>query len=250
MLRRHELIAAAGAGGAWNPNLATYPGVKGLWRFEPGADFLADSSENGNTLTPASGGGSEDTVVFKEGLGSVLFNETANHNCRLYISDANLSSGFPTKNGESNKSFSICFWINTWDSLVAHPFYKGNSWRVFTYPTTDATHKRMSWKIYDSGGGYSFLIHNSWMGENKWYHVGMTFDGNNGPNFAYRIRIFDYTAGTILGTDKVGTTTHNLYLYNADLSIGYQCDVNMDEVVIFDEIISTDQIDAIRQGIF
>lgn len=243
MLRHLQKMGKRATAGGWNPGFLTDPNCVALWRFEP--DFLLiDSTENENDLLPDYGGGSEDTVNFKEGSGSTFVDEAGTHNQKFYITDGNLSDNFPAKNGTTNRTFSICFWFKPTIWGTAYPLYKGNL-RIAGYYTPNADYRRIALYV----GGY--FIHDSWLLVNNWYHIGITFDGNNGPNYAYRIRIYSDTAGEIVGTDKTGTTTNLLNISADTLQIGKQVTGNLDEFAIFNnKIITPDQFDQIVGGTY
>jgi len=89
---------------------------------------------------------------------------------------------------------------------------------------------------------------------NKWYHVGITYDS---ADLGYRIRIWDDTAGALLGPDATGSFAYAIeandghfvlaYTYGSGVA-GYTG--NIDEVVVFKKELTADEIDEIRAGTF
>lgn len=216
-----------------------------LWRMESGA--LTADSKGGNTLTNS--GVAEDLVNFKEGACSGAFVQATNDN--MTIADADLDSGFPLKNGEANLTFSIALWfklssINIYHFLINKGVSTPNRC-VNIY--VDNTNK-LRFAISDNGSTSTYYIHASALQSGRWYHLGITRDGVN--PYPYRIRIWDDTAGAILGVDKTGNSIIP-FINNVDLYLGYTANSlngNEDEVLIFNDVLSIAEIDAIRQGTY
>ena len=172
------------------------------WRFESG-ELTADSKGN-NTLE--NGGASSDTTEYKEGACSAHLARAEDD--YMDIADENLDSGFPCKSGEENKSFSVAFWVkfDSLPDLYHHCFTKysssDSSFRCAVNNTGGKAY--MSLSISSDGGYPNNYQHASAIAEDTWYHVAMTYDNSD---YSYRIRIWDDTAGAILGVDKIGTAT-------------------------------------------
>lgn len=228
---------------------------KALWRMESGA--LTTDSKGTNTLTDNNTVGT-DTVNYKEGAASADF-EQANAEW-LSITDGNLDSGFPLKGGESNKTILVCFWakVESFASTYPHLFAKyalvGGK-RSFAI-ATNAADEAYIVIGYNSGLSAEIITHASTLVTGRFYHFGVWFDDTDK---GYGIRIWDDTAQEIVGTDKTGTATNNIYVSSTvELTIGSRAagsqpyDGLMDEVVVFDAISAdpTAKIDEIRAGTF
>lgn len=225
---------------------------KALWRFENGA--LTADSKGTNTLT-AVNTPVADTVNFKEGAASVdLENSETDY---FSITDAALDAGFPLKNGDANKKISLAFWCKI-ESLPTSSYYwviydKGvgtnvRSFMISIYPTT------FSIQIgYNGGANWEVINHGTQPQTARWYHVGVTFQDSDK---AYKIRIWDDTAGALLGGAEVtGTSTNNINVEDGALTIGfstaaYSFDGLLDEIVVFDDILTSAEIDQIRSGTY
>jgi hypothetical protein len=174
----------------------------------------------------------------------------------LSITDANLHSDVPFKTG-GDGIFSICFW------------YKKTTKSSFTGLVT-------KWDNTPSGGGKSFMLQDHagilrfMIGYNSgedtetlsseyvfatrgWYHVAATF---NDTTKAWTLRVWDDTSGSVVLNDS-GTATNNMEITDTDFMVSgwlmngtpsYFIDGMIDELVIFDDIIDTNQIDQIRNG--
>jgi hypothetical protein len=104
-------------------------------------------------------------------------------------------------------------------------------------------------------GGVSWEDHTfgTLMVTGRWYHFAATFDDSTK---AYLLRIWDDTASALLGTDLTGTATNNIYVGDGTMYIGARNGANqtydglLDELVYFNDILSTAEIDAIRAGTY
>lgn len=228
--------------------------VKALWRFENGA--LGTDSKGANNLVidgPAS-----DAVTYKEGAAAAYL-DTVGEDVFL-ICDDDLDAGFPLKSSDTNKDISVVFWFRLSSEPIVYRtiFEKGR----FAGPPPFGTNRSMSIAVSNSdqmrlrissdGTTWNNYDHASTLDLNKWYHVAVTYQGSSGD---YRIRIWDDNAGAILGSDAVGTAA-NVSVSTSPLSIGsgtfyndnYAMEGNLDEMVVFDRVITTDEIDQIQKG--
>ena len=218
-----------------------------LWRMENGA--LTTDSKGTNTLTNY--GVTNSTAVYKEGSAS-SYNDALDE--RLNIVDANLDSGFPFKSGESNTEMSICFWFRVTGFPASADRYimdkGGDPTRAFYLATKKATSWSLRFGITSDGTtweqeidhGYALVI-------NTWYHVGVTFKNSDK---SYRIRVWDDTAGSLLG-EVTGTATYAIATLAGLFEIGHNGSAlggYKDEVVVFNDILTANEIDAIRAGTY
>ena len=226
---------------------------KALWNFESGAvPFLADS-KGGNTLTNS--GVDEDTSDYKQGscsAGLIRFNSDY-----LDITNANLDSGFPLKSGESNKTFSLAFWvkfdaINVGQNIIGFP-PSGSGLLSFLVTLNEfGTDGKLYLHLSSNGTSWTeSLFHATALTTGRWYHVGITYDNSD---YSVRIRIWDDTAGAIHGTDKT-STEDDISIGAGILTLSWSTLTsalggNLDEMVVFNDVLTTDEIDAIRAGTY
>jgi len=224
-------------------NFSADNNCKAVWNLESGA--LTADSKGGNILTNS--GVDEDLVNFKQGACSGLW-VRANADY-MTIADAALDSGFPLKSGEANKSFSFTFWVRFANAAFYQYLmnksggYGNRSLIIYLYGN------KIQLEISANGIAWNSYIHASALSNNVWYHVGITYDAEDD---SYRIRIWDDTAQAILGEDKVGTAT-DILVSTADLFLsltGVNLGANLDEIAIFNDVLTADEIDQIRAGTY
>lgn len=233
-------------------NFAGDGNCKALWRFENGA--LTVDSKGGNTLT-AVNTPTADLVNFKEGAASVLLQMVDLD--YLVRNDVGLDAGFPLKNGDVIKKISVAFWayfdgmpIDTTDHFVYSKFSAAqNSIRLGAYTNGVPTNFRLG--ISNNGIAWTNYDHASVMVSGRWYHIGVTYQDSDG---AYRIRIWDDTAGAILGVDKTGNAV-NVFVGAGPVRISLDTlfttmDGKIDEMVVFNDILTVAEIDMIRAGTY
>jgi len=214
--------------------------------LESGA--LTVDSKGGNTLT--NNGVAEDLINFKQGACSGLFVRADAD--RMYRGDASLNAGFPLRSNAATTSFSFAKWIKlTAIGLTQYILCKtGAAGTRQMIIMVDSTNK-VNLLVSVDGTAWAYYIHDSVLAANTWYHIGVT---HNHDDHAYRIRIWDDTAGAILGVDKTGNTVHP-FLSAASFYLGYSSTIltlggNEDEVAAFNDVLSVAEIDAIRQGTY
>ena len=96
---------------------------------------------------------------------------------------------------------------------------------------------------YQTGGAFGTTLSTG-----VWYHITLTLDSSN----SYRLRVWDDTAGDLLDDDRTGTFLNTISIEASDLVIGAlhsggnYLKAYVDEVVVFDEVLSVSEIDQIR----
>jgi hypothetical protein len=222
-----------------------------LWKLEEDALITDSIGSNyfSNVGTPTS-----ELVDYKEGDGCASFDGSS----ALKIVDGDLDTDFPLKNGDTNKKISVSCWvkfntlpvgggtdfiISKWSSLPS-----SRSFCINIYETGGSVHFRMSLG-YNSGSssdGYpdlSFAVQTG-----VWYHVGATYQDSDQ---AYKMRVWDDTSQVT--HDISGTASHAINVENAEFSLGrmyngYYLYGLLDEVAVFKDVLTLDEIDAIRNG--
>lgn len=216
--------------------------------------FTQDSRGNNNLTNPPSNPADIDTVKYSEGLASAGYDGvTADQ--QLYIPDSSLDGGFPFKGGTTNRNMSICFRMNPAEAgskYMIQKFLSSQRSFVIWYDASnklyinfyDISNIERDTDLFDTG----FTVDGA-----HWYHVAVTINGTTG---AYRIRIHDYTGDAQLDSDKTGTLNgfvDPIQVSTADFvlgSPGTNWEGNLDEVVIFNDILSVAEIDQIRDSTY
>ena len=219
-----------------------------LWKFESGA--LTTDSEGGNTLVP-SGTPDEDTSIYKEGACAVDYQADSYH----LITDTNLDSGFPLKNGDSIKIISAAFWYYiesniAWGSILSKHDASGGKRCLNIANNLGRLNIILGW----NGGASNQVIDTGLdFTEGRWYHIGFVLDGVNKTCI---IRVWDDTAQSLVLEDTP-SVTNELYVSTPNFNINYdgnstgtRQNMKMDEVVIFKRRLTTLDIDAIRGGTY
>lgn len=232
-----------------------------LWKLDSIAAGVTPDGKGDNDLTVVGAAGpviATGAADHKEGAGAAYFDYTEGDQA-LYIADSSLGTGFPFKSGDSTKKISICFWFRS-------PSDTSEAGYVFSKYDTEANKRSigitMDWSTNNSvtlwlgtgtGDAGTAYPHGSTITADRWYHVGITYDN---ADYSYRIRIWDDTAGEILGTDATGNHSGSVPATDAGLYIGTRNDMNreygglIDELVVFDDVLTTAEIDSIRAGTY
>ena len=247
----------AGVQGDWSGNTANNflddPDCVAWWRFESGAQ--ATDSKGTNTLTadntPDVEGGAG---LFKEGLYSAKMDRAENE--RFYITDANLAAGFPLKNGDTTKKFSCAFWYrpttvpgaSVYHGLVTKWYYGGS--KISLALDLENGQLRVFWGYGTSGQNYE-----SWyvctISAARWYHFSVAVDG---IAKTCTVRVWDEEAQS--ATTYTHTFTNELRITDASFYVGCEgngtqhCDGRMDELVVFKDLLTEQEMDNIRQGLY
>ena len=233
-------------------NFSTNSNCKAAWNVDNGA--LTVDSKGTNTLTNSSI--TADTAVFKEGDASAYSDALSDD---LYILDAALDAGFPLKNGDANKKITVCMWIRSsgFPASANRVFLQKGNATGYDASFVLYFRKPASWTItmgigVSGGTGWETVDYGTTVSANTWYHVGATFQDSDK---SWKLRIWDDTAGAILGGVTVsGTTTNNINIEDGAFYIGSAgADATggwRDEIVVFNDILTDGEIDQVRAGTF
>jgi hypothetical protein len=221
-----------------------------LWRFESGT--LTTDSIGGNTLTNVNAV-SNNTSSYKEGSACAEFAGGATQQ-HLKILDADLDSGFPLKSGDTTKKISVCAWFksdtSTFETVFSSRDYDNLNSFSFTF---HGTHNLAIG--YNNGADSEVLSSGTTINTGTWYHVGFTFDN---ADKSWKLIVWNDSTGSKV-IDASGTATNNISATTAPFAIG--CLFNsgalsqgfdglIDEVVVFKDILTESEIDAIRGGTY
>ena len=222
------------------------PRCKALWRLESGA--LTLDSKGGNTLT--NHGVTADVTNYAEGLASGLFGGAA----YLEIADANLGAGFPCKTGDAVKKGTFCAWVrpNSYSGqqtiLTKFNYYATKGSIDIRTNSSAANGYEILW-IYSGvsleqfSTGFEPVVH-------TWHHVAVRWDG---VNKVLNLRIWDgstvhsfsYSPSNVMQVDDSPVALGSLSGTPANYWDG-----EIDEAVVFNDLLTDGEIDAIRSGTF
>jgi len=222
-----------------------------LWSFE---NDLTDSV-GGNDLAVEDSSDFESTLV-KEGSYS---NRYYNYATVTSILDADLDAGFPFKNGDTNLTMSVCFWARIWGAAASlstgeHYYYmskmseSGGSWAI-GIECTGAEYGQVNFYWWDGEAIQSVNLTSVTIYEDLWYHIGVTYDGNDQ---SYRIRVYDEDGDAVY--EVTGTTGDAIAASTTELcATGLSDDAGIlacyiDELVMFNDVLTADEIDQTRSG--
>jgi len=226
-----------------------------LWGFE---GQNGNDSIGGNNLTAR---GTPDYPAGKVGSYCLDVNDADNES--LYRTDANMDAGFPGKSGVGDIDFSLCFWLNKDENGTTEMLIGKWGWTL----------DRRCWRVHGTGGGGNgvwFSIADGGVNEDHvvygaeipvgvWVHIGCTYDASENT-LSMRIWRADTEAFVDAVTPTATNTSVSVNMSGADtpFEIGalddgdtsYDFDGSLDEVVIFNRVLSDAEIDAIRSGTF
>jgi large repetitive protein len=233
----------------------TDPNCVAVWNLEPNALTTNSLSTTANKLTNT--GVTSNTTDFQRGAGSAVFHSATM--TRLSITDANLSPKFPTKSTGTTTVFSGACWFKL-NGLTSTSYLMSK----YTPPGS-----KMSWGIgvlyegsvifrigYSSGGGTEFrtALSPNKIAAGKWYHIGFTY--NDATKTCY-FRVYDKAADSVI-INEATTFNYNISMTTAAFVLGgteypdagYSVDGLMDEVLVFNDLLTTAEIDKIRQNTY
>ncbi len=217
------------------------------WPFDSDDPAADDIGKNAWT---ASTGLMLDTTNYQTGTAAMRDTVSTSYGARL--ADADAGADFPLKVGDATKKISVCVWVR--------PVAINSAWPIFAkYATLKNTilismaapsKKPALYVGYNSGSSWEPLqADNPVFVEGRWYHLGVTYDDSDK---SYRIRCYDQTAAAVY--EKTGNATNNINIEDSSYQIGQNVAGYtygaIDELVIFKDILTADEIDAIRSGTF
>jgi hypothetical protein len=229
---------------------ATHPGVLLL-------DQLGGNDLTNDTSAP---GAQWSTVTYKEAAMSA--DTTGNVIDDLhFVAEVGMDADFPGKSSGSQKNYSIGAWFyfttlpTSGNKMGLWAQWHTLGWESYRcYAHHDGTDASIRLE-HSLAGGDENDTHASALQTGRWYHITVTYDDSD---YSYRIRIWDDTAGAILGSDKTGTFSgvYSTYAGNGFVTgtitnnggsqlVGY-----FDEMFVFNDELTTDEIDQIRGGTF
>ncbi len=232
---------------------------KALWRFESGSLTTDDIGSNTLVNYATRVLADTDSGDYREGGASAYFVSSVSP--RMYIEDADLDADFPLKSSSSSASFSLCLWFKLADVsanyiLVAKNVYLGSNDESLLLYTRDygAYYGIRIIKGYNAGNSSEVweAIPSLDLQAGRWYHLGLTWDDTSKQ---FHIVVWDDTA-QVKYTDS-DTQAYGMSLTTSPVNLGCRADSGgvpnaelngwLDEVVVFNDILTETEIDNIRQ---
>lgn len=221
------------------------------------SDLIVDHTFNAHNLTASASAPTADSGDKKEGINSAVYAKASSQ--YHYITDANLKSGFPLKNGDTVKQGTWTCWVkfNTLtgsQTLIAKENYQNASTRTLQLDMVTST--LTAYWFYNTSNGYDTLSIASGFVTGRWYHIAISFDG---VNKYLNYRIWDDTAGSVVsaGSFDSGSFGGALNISDGVLSLGAAYDPaaranyldgKLNAVHVFNRMLGWKEIDAIRSG--
>ena len=225
------------------------PACLAVWNFESGA--LTVDSKGSNTWT--NNGADENSSLFKQGSGAVDCDGAGTEH--MSIAAANLDAAFPFKDDTTNNIVSITCWLYV------------RTWTHNTFVCAKGATNQQSWglTIIQSGGQNTVLFGTSNNGINfngarvletsnamvtgRWYHITSYYDGAQ----AYMCEVWDDVAQAKLVT--FNETVHGNFGSSTPFlvgksSFGLYADIIVDELTVWNKVLTSDECDQTRLGIF
>jgi hypothetical protein len=241
-----EIMSAGGTGN----DFANDANCVALWRWE--GDSVGTNDLAGTAPEP-------DVTYVKEGESSSCFEGSDED---FEVVDENLSADFPFKDGTSNKTISLVFWMrptvvptSTNYKFIFSKYQSVGDNRSFAVYIYNNGTPRIYMTIGYNGGADGETVYDTstTIAVNRWYHVGITFQDSDG---AWRIRIYDED-GSSTG-ETTGNFTQNININAITLRIGSMIAASaswyyegyFDEMAVFDDVLSAADIDAIRSNTY
>ena len=226
-------------------NITADPNCISLWRFEEDL-FLADEMGNNDlTYSNPSWPPIKDTALYKEGDCSAKW--TLGDEEAFVIDDGDLSAGFPLKDGGGQTTFSWVAWIYCDVGFADHYLFGKMSLGGGVDTAFYIKYSSTTWAFSASGNETSSGIS---VAELTWQHVAVTYDGDT-DQLTIRVynddtKVTDSYQTTLSGGDVVVTGSEP-WVVGAP---NYNLDVWIDELAVFDDVLTPAEIDEIRAGTF
>ena len=224
--------------------------VVALYNFESGG--LVTDSIGGNALSEY-GSMAVSTSDCRQGLACALLDGSS----WLERPDDQLSSNFPFKLGTSNDDFSVSLWLQPTELasqqvLVAKCNWSNGNYRSWAVALSTSG-ELLLWKAYNSSASYETAQFSVPCELGVWYHAVVSYTESTRE---CRIRVWDDANQQLLGTDHVTQFVNATSYVGVPFSIGAEWQGStafhgkLDEVVIFDRVLSVGESDEIRQGAY
>ena len=219
------------------------PNCIAVWRFEEGLMLVDETGDNGLSYQNPGSPPLEDTTVFHEG--ACAAQQTLGNEEAYEIDDGDLSEDFPLKDA-GGTTFSWVGWV--------YIDFNANSQYVFgkmdtSWPQTAFYFKTGTdtWAFLSGSSAPDTGISAT---DGAWHHVGVTHDSAINQ---LTIRVYDEDGDTV---ESYQTTLTGGGIVVADTKTWMvgdpdaHADWRLDEVAVFDDVLTPAEIDQIRQGTY
>lgn len=218
------------------------PNIISVWNFESGA-LVTDFCVAGNTLT-AVNSPAEDVVDYKEGTCCTSLEYASKRYFK--ITDANLSAGFPLKSGDAVQRISMGCWFKLTTTGGNIPAIIGKRAAIAGLGLAlyhNAGSLRISW----NATSLTLVT----ISTGIWYHAAVMADSRARTCW---VRLYDSSTG--ISTNYLTTPPAADITLTSEWRIGAWSgtdadrtfDGKIDEVFVFNRLLSIAEIDAIRNG--
>ena len=229
------------------------------WKFDNGA--LTTDSAGGNTLTN-NNAVINNTVDFDEGDASADFEESSSQ--YFSIADSSLDSGFPLKSGESNLTLTAV------GSFILESLPSAAGYNLIAKHNPGTDKRCLSVSVYEDTGTYYIRIGFGYNGGASFEGINVAFSSievgrlyrwaftYDDSTKAYTIRVLDVITDLDIVSGS-GNVSNNISVTDAPFTIGaylntavvtWAYDGEQDSIVIFDEVLGSDEIDDILEQIY
>ena len=236
----------------------------------PSTGWWYDSSGNAQNFS-GNQAVEPNTVDYQQGDASCAFVCDGVYQVGDYLSraDADLSADWPLKSTFAGTvKFSYCAWFrpgllptatanDTQRSLLGKYNFSSGERCIGLSEVWDGTKAILRFaKGWNSGASSELTSHTRALVSGQWYHIGLTYDDTD---HGMVMRLWDETAGTVYEVTDTHSNSMEPDASNEALMIGnqqitaaqyYEFDGLMDEVVFFDDELTSDEIDEIRLGTY
>lgn len=231
-----------------------------VWQYEDVPGFAVDA-KGSSDLTNS--GADEENTTYKVGAQSAKFIRA--NGDYMQIADANQDTGFPWRyldGAGRQKSFTFLTWVyfnslpstNTEIQYIAGRYhYTTTLIRVFSIVAHYLDDKLRFFVGFNSGASEESVSFGTAFVTGRWFHVAVSYDAST---YAYRMRIWDDTAGNFLGSDATGNFSQAIDAMDVPFTLGARGDGNreldgfLDNSVMFNRVLNATEIDAVRAGTY
>lgn len=237
-------------------NFASDPNCKAVWNFNNGA---APNEDSVSTNDLSNGAAYPTRTVSGPLEGEASMDFEASNSEYLYCNDADLSSGFPLKNGDSNKVISIVAKMkaeSVGENVIFGKYDTTDNKRSISLSLLFISGIKLVLRLgYNSGASNQRIDHTTSLSTGTAYCVFATYRDDT-KAYVFGVRTL---AGTTIGSDVSGTATNNINVEDSRITVGAISagadgsaffDGLIDEVAIFSDIITADEATQIAQGTY
>ncbi len=212
-----------------------------LWNFEAGA--LGTASIGGCNFTTISGAVATH-LTYRQGAASAYFSSTIGYNYMRANGD-DLPTGFPGTG--TSRNLTVCFWFRP--SAASWLVNLESTWAVRAIDNTSPTGLGIRAHIGNGTISTGVAGANYCLDPSEWSHVAFTWD--NATRTAY-LRVYRSLTDAVIDDEVTDGSYPSMYCGKPTLELlGLGNPVGrMDELVVFNRVLSSSEIDAIRTGTF